>query len=138
MSVGGKDSTWKHGTHGATSSNTDFTTKTMSLTPSFDAEEADATVFGDGFRSYEATFENATIGTVYKYDTTVFGQLADIYSNRDSVTFEIGPTGTTSTNVKITGSMVMTKFDTSLGVGEVIKITVNWRVTGAVTFTTFS
>ena len=138
MSVGGKDTTWKHGTHGAVSSNTDFTTKTMSLTPSFDAEEADATVFGDGFRSYEATFENATIGSTYKYDATVFGQLADIYSNRDEVTFEIGPTGTTATNVKITGSMVMTKFDTGLGVGEVIKITVNWRVTGAVTFTTFS
>lgn len=138
MAVGGKDTSWEHGTHGATSSLTDFTTKTMSLTPSFDAEEADATVFGDGFRSYEATFENATIGATYKYDTTVFGQLADIYSNRDAVDFQIGPTGTASTNVKITGSMVMTKFDMGIGVGEVEKITVNWRVTGAVTFTTFS
>ena len=137
MSIGGKDTTWKHGTHGAVSSNTDFTTKTMSLSPNFNAEEADATVFGDGSRSYEATFENAEIGAVYKYDTTVFGQLAAIYSGRDAVTWEIGPTGTTSTFVKITGSMVMTKFDTGLGVGEVIKINVQWRVTGAVTFTTF-
>jgi len=137
MSIGGKDTTWKHGTHGAVSSNTDFTTKTMSLSPNFNAEEADSTVFGDGSRSYEATFENAEIGAVYKYDTTVFGQLAAIYSGRDAVTWEIGPTGTTSTFVKITGSMVMTKFDTGLGVGEVIKINVQWRVTGAVTFTTF-
>src|SRR5881392_2644610 len=100
MSVGGQNTSWKHGTHGAISSNTDFTTKTMSLAPNFNAEEADATVFGDGSRSYEATFENADISATYKYDVTVFGQLAAIYSGRDLVTFEIGPNGTTSTYVK--------------------------------------
>jgi hypothetical protein len=137
MSVGGKDTTWKHGTHGAVSSNSNYTTNTMSVSPNFNAEEADATVFGDGSRSYEATFENAQIDVVYKYDTAMFAVLAAIYSGRDSVTWELGPTGTTSTFAKITGSMVMTKFDTSLSVGDVIKISVSWRVTGAVTFTTF-
>ena len=137
MAIGGKDTTWKHGTHGAVSSNTDFTAKTMSLSPSFNAEEADATVFGDGFRSYEATFKNATIEAEYHYDTTVFGQLAAIYDGEDAVTWEIGPTGTVATNVKITGTMVMTKFDLPLTVGAVEKINTSWRVTGAVVFTAF-
>jgi len=137
MAIGGKLTTWKHGTHGAISSNTDFTTVTMSLSPSFNAEEADATVFGDGFRSYEATFKNATIEAEYHYDTSTFSSLAAIYDGEDTVTFEIGPTGTVATNVKITGTMVMTKFDIPLTVGTVEKINTSWRVTGAVTFTAF-
>lgn len=137
MAVGGQNTSWGHGTHGATSSITDYTAKTMSVSPNFNAEEADATCFGSGFRSYEATFENATIDVVYHYDTTDFGQLASIYTNRDSVNFELGPDGTTTGKVKITGSIVMTKFNTTLGVGDVIKIDVSWRVTGAVTFTNY-
>lgn len=138
MPIGGKDTTWKHGTHGAVSSNSDFTTVTMSLSPSFNAEEADATVFGDGFRSYEATFKNGTIDVIYKYSTATFSSLSAIYDGEDEITWEIGPTGTTATNVKITGSAVMTKFDLPLTVGTVEKINVTFRVTGAVTFAAFS
>ena len=138
MSVGGKSTSWGHGTHGALSSITDYTDKTMSVNPGFNAEEADATVFGDGFRSYEPTFENGTIEAVYKYDTTTFGQLASIYTNRDEVDFELGPNGTATGEVKISGAMVMTKFDTGLNVGDIIKINVSWRVTGAVTFGNYS
>lgn len=137
MSIAGRDTTWKHGTHGAISSNTDFTTKTMDLKPSFDAEEVDMTVFGDGFRSFEQSFKNATIEATYKYDTTVFGQLAAIYNGSDIVTFEIGPTGIDAGKVKITGSMVLKKLDLPNSVGEGQKIPISWRVTGAVTFTTF-
>lgn len=138
MSIAGKDTTWKHGTNGATSSNTNFTTKTMSLLPSFNAEEIDMTKFGDGYRSYEQSFKNATIDATYYYDTTTFGQLAAIYNAGDTVTFEIGPTGTTTGNAKITGSMTMLKMDPPMNVGDGIKVNVNWRVTGAVTFTTFA
>lgn len=138
MSIAGRLTTWGHGTDGAVSVNTDFTAKTMSLSPSFNAEEADATVFGNGYRSFESTFKNATIDAVYHYDATIFGQLAAIYNNNDQVTWEIGPDGNTTGKVKITGSMVMTKFDIPLTVGDVEKINCTFRVTGAVTFATFS
>jgi hypothetical protein len=138
MSVGGFNTVWKHGTHGAISSNTDFTAKTMSLGPDFDSEEADATVFGTGDRSYEPTFESGVIPATYHYDATVLGQLAAIRSGRDTVTFEIGPDGTTAGYAKITGSMIMTKLSlTGLEPGQVIKISVSWRVSGSPTFTTY-
>jgi hypothetical protein len=137
MAIGGKDTTWKHGTNGAVAVNTNFTTKTMSIKPTFDAEEVDATVFGDGYRSYEQSFKNAEIQVVYKYDTTIFGQIAAIYNGSDVVTFELGPTGTTAGNVKITGSMVLKKFDPQIDVAELEKLSTTWRVSGAVTFTTF-
>jgi hypothetical protein len=138
MAIGGAATTWKHGTNGAVSTNTDFTAKTMSVNPSFDAEEVDATVFGDSYRDFEQSFKNGGIEVTYKYDTTIWGQLAAIYNNGDVVTFELGPTGSTATNAKITGSMVMTKLGMPVNVGDLEKIEVSWRVSGAVTFTTFS
>ena len=133
-----KDTTWKHGTSGNESVNTDFTSKTMDLDPSFDMEEDEATCFGDGFRAYEATFENATINVKYHYDTTLIGQLAAIKSGRTAVTWEIGPTGTATGEARISGSAILLKINPPLNVGQVIVITANWRVTGAVVFDTFS
>ena len=137
MSIGGKDSTWKHGTNASPSSNTDYTTSAMAVTPNFNLEEADATVFGNGYRSYEATFANAEIDVTYYYTTAMFSALALLYANRTEVSWEIGPTGTGSGNVKITGDMVMLNLGVPLQVGDVIKLPVKWRVTGAVTFATF-
>ena len=137
MAVGGKDTTWKHGTNGAISTNTNFTTSTMSISTSFNAEEADATTFGDAYRDYEQTFKNATINVTYYYSATVFNQLAAIYNNGDSVTFELGPTGTTAGNQKTTGSMVITSLGSNIAVGDVEKFEVTFRVNGAVVFTTF-
>jgi hypothetical protein len=135
--IGGQNTTWKHGTNGAVSSNTNFTTSTMALSANFGADEADGTVFGDAYREYEQTFKNATISATYYYSVTVWNQLAAIYNGADSVTFEIGPNGTTAGYAKITGSFVITSLSMPLQVGDVIKFDVSMRVNGAVVFTTF-
>lgn len=136
MSVGGGNSAWKHGTNGATSTNTNFSTKTLEVTPDFAAEQVEGTVFGDTYRDYEQAFKNATIDAKYKYDATIFGQLAAIYNAGDTVTFELSPDGTSSGNVKITGSMFITKLGAPVKVGELLALDVSWQVSGAVTFTT--
>lgn len=138
MAVGGALSDWRHGTNGAVSSNTDFTAKTMSVNPSFEAEQVESTTFGDTYREYEQSFKNATIEAQYKYDTTIFGQLAAIYNGGDTVTFQWSPDGTTTGKPKITGSMFMTSLGAPAGVGELLTMDVSWQVTGAVTFTTHS
>jgi hypothetical protein len=137
MAIGGQNTTWKHGTNGAVSSNTDFSAKTRSINPSFSAEEVDSTTFGDAYREFEQSFKNATISAQYKYDTTIFGQMSAIYNAGDTVTFEIGPDGTTAGKPKITGSMVMTTFNVPIGIGDLEILDCSWRVSGAVTFTTF-
>ena len=136
MAVGGATSAWKHGTNGAVSSNTDFTAKTRSVNASFDAEQVESTVFGDTYRDYEQSFKNATIESTYKYDATIFGQMAAIYNGGDTVTFELSPAGTSSGNVKITGSMFMTKLGQPVEVGNLLEMPCSWQVTGAVTFGT--
>jgi hypothetical protein len=134
MSVGGATSAWKHGTNGNVSVNTDFTAYTLSVNPSFDAEEVDATTFGDTYRDFEQSYKNATIDVEMKFDATRFGQMSAIYNGGDTVTWQLSPAGTANPSVKIEGSMVMTKFNPSVQVGDLIKMAMTWRVTGAVTF----
>lgn len=136
MAVGGQNSAWKHGTNGAVSTNTDFSAKTRSVNASFDAEQVESTTFGDSYRDYEQSFKNATIETAYKYDATIFGQLAAIFNAGDVVTFEHSPDGTTSGKPRATGSMFMTKFGLPVEVGNLLEIPVSWQVSGPVTFGT--
>lgn len=136
MPIGGKLSDWRHGTFGALTTLTNFTTKTRTASPTFDAEQVDATVWGDGFRSYEQSFKNGEIESVYKYDATLYGQLAAIYNDGSTVSFQFSPDGTTTGKPKITGSMFIKSFGSPVEVGELIELEVTWQVTGAVTFTT--
>jgi hypothetical protein len=138
MAIGGQNTAWKHGTNGAVSSNTAFTTSMRSVNVTINGEEVDSTTFGDAFREYEASFINGSFSSSYKYDTTVFGQLGAILTGRDTVTFEYGPDGTASTKPKLTGSMVMTSFSTNTNVGDLITIEVGWRISGTPTFGAYS
>lgn len=138
MAVGGALSDWRHGTNGAVSTNTDFTAKTMSVNPSFEAEQVESTTFGLTYRTYEQSFKNASIDATYKYDTTIFGQLAAIYNGGDTVTFQLAPDGTTTGKPKITGSMFITSLSPPVNVGDLITIDISWQVSGAVTFSTFA
>jgi hypothetical protein len=138
MAVGGQNSDWRTGTNGATTSLTNFTSKTMSVSANFEAEEAESTVFGDSYRDFEQTFKNASIEVEYKYDATIFAQLAAIYNNGDSVDFQLSPDGTTSGKPKITGAAIITSFGTPVQIGDVLKLNVGYRCNGAITFSTYA
>lgn len=137
MAIGGQSTLWKHGTHAATGTATDYTSSTRSVSPSWDQETVDATVFGDAYKDFEASFKNSTISATYKYSTAMWTVLTDIYSNGDTVAFEIGPDGSTTGKPKITGNMFITKLDLPLSVGALEEISVSFQVTGSVTFTTY-
>lgn len=136
MAVGGALSDWRHGKHGTPTSLTDFTQKTMSVTANFEAEQVESTTFGDSYRNYEQSFKNATIEAVYKYDSTLYGELADIYSNGTAVNFQLSPDGAASPKPKITGSMFITSFGIPVEVGNLLQFNVSFQVDGAVTFGT--
>lgn len=136
MALGGKNSAWKHGTNGALTTVTDFTTKTMSVTLNASAETVESTTFGDSYRNYEQSFKNATIDLEYKYDATLYGQLAAIYNAGDIVDFELYPDGDTSTKPKITGKAFITEFGTPVEIGDLLTLEVTWQVDGALTFGT--
>src|SRR6478609_2413852 len=92
--IGGRNTNFQHGSHGATSSLVDYTTSIMSINKSNQAKEADATVFGDGFESYEATFKSGTYDITYKYSTAMFDVLWAIFDGEDTIDWQLGPNGT--------------------------------------------
>jgi hypothetical protein len=138
MALGGKNTDWRHGTNGAVAVLTDFTAKTISVSPSWEAEQVESTTFGDTYREFEQSFKSGTIEVEYKSDDTIFGQLAAIYNNGDSVSFQYSPDGTASGKPKVTGSMIMTSFSPPASIGEILTISVSWQISGATTFTTHS
>ena len=136
MAVGGQNSDWRHGKNGAPTVLTDFTAKTMSVTLSAEAEQVESTTFGDSYRDYEQSFKNATIDVQYKYDPTMFDDIADIYNAGDIVDFRLSPDGTGSQKVKIEGKAFVTSFGTPVEIGNLLVLDVSFQVSGALTFGT--
>lgn len=135
--IGGRNTNFQHGSHGATGTLVDYTTSIMSINKSNQAKEANATVFGDGFESYEATFKSGTVDIIYKYSTAMFDVLWAIYDGEDTIDWQLGPNGTGTGEVKLTGSAVLLDVTVPMTVGDIIKINTKWRITGAETPTHF-
>lgn len=140
MAIGGKNTAWKTGTHGAAATLTTFTSKVKSIDFPLSVEEVEQTVFGSGFREYEASFKNGEISVTYKYDDTIWGQLIDIWNNQTTVNWEFSPDGTASGKPKISGlaasgsgGAVLLEVTINPSVGEALDIETRWRATGQIT-----
>ena len=140
MSVGGAvgGSNWQHGTHGALSSLTDFSSKMISVDMKSAGEKLPADVWGTGFHIYENGYKDVTITAVYHYDDTVASQLWDIHLNDDVVIWQLGPTGITTGKLKFTGTMQADSITDPVTVNQIVTITVEFSMAGAVTKALFS
>lgn len=138
MSVGGPLSSWKHGTHGALSSLTDFSLKTMDVNLDRVSDQLDGTCFQATYRAKEQGFKDGNLSITYHFDPTVYIQLTDIFNNNETVIFELGPDGTTTGKVKITGSFIILKVGTPVKVNTVLVVPISADTTGTVTDALFS
>lgn len=96
-------------------------------------ETLETTSFGSSNRSYVVGFTDATISIEGSFDGTVDAHLAGILGQDASVSFEYGPEGSTATFVKYTGECLMTSYETSAGVGDIVTYSAEFQVTGAIT-----
>lgn len=136
MAIGGQNTDWRHATHGSPSSLTDYTAKTMSVTLALDGEEVDATTFGNLYRDFERSFISGTFEVQYKYDTTIWTVLSDIFTNGTSVDFQYSPDGATNPKPKVSGAMVCTNLQSPAQVGDLLVLSATFRINGAATFGT--
>ena len=98
-----------------------------------EAEVLETTSFGSSDRSYVVGFKNQTISIEGSFDATVDGYLAGVLGATDSLSFEYGPEGSTSTYTKYSGECFMTSYETSAGVGDIVSFSAEFQITGAVT-----
>lgn len=132
----GKNASFKVDNSGGTL--TDISNTLNSVTFPREIETLETTSFGSSSRSYVVGFSDATISVEGSFDATVDAHLAGILGQEASVSFEYGPEGTTTGLVKYTGEALMTSYETSAGIGDIVSYSAEFQVTGAITRGTFA
>jgi hypothetical protein len=132
----GKSTVFKVDNSGGTLTDISNTLTDVSFPQSIDT--AETSTFGSSAKSYVVGLSDATISISGNFDATVDAHLAGILGQASSVSFEYGPEGSTSTFVKYTGECLMTSYEKSGGVGDVVTYSAEFQVTGAVTRSTYA
>jgi hypothetical protein len=103
-----------------------------------EAEVLETTSFGSSDRTYIVGFKNATISIEGSFDATYDGYLAGALGQDATLSFEYGPEGSTSTYTKYTGECILTSYESTAGIGDVVSISAEFQITGAVTRGTYT
>jgi len=101
-------------------------------------ETAETTSFGSSAKTYIVGLSDSTVSVSGNFDATVDAHLAGVLGQAATLSFEYGPEGTTNGLVKYTGECIMTSYEKSGAVGDVVTYSAEFQVTGAVTRGTFS
>lgn len=96
-------------------------------------ETAETTSFGSSAKTYIVGLTDSTISASGNFDATVDAHLGGILGQSATVSFEYGPEGSTTGQVKYSGEAILTSYEKSGAVGDVVTYSAEFQVTGAVT-----
>lgn len=105
-------------------------------------ETADTSVFGTNAKTYITGQNDATVSLSGLFDATSAGVIeatidALIDGTNASATLEFGPEGSGSGSRKYTMETIVTSYDISAPVGDVVSLSVEFQRTGATTVSTY-
>lgn len=100
-------------------------------------ETGETTTYGKTAKTYIVGLTDATISVSGKWDSTVDAHLAGILGQDATVTFEYGPEGSASGRIKYTGEAILTSFETSSPVADVVTFSAEFQCSDTITRTTF-
>ena len=135
--------TFRHGKRTVVLLNgTDMSPFLNEATQTQEIETAETTAFGNGDKTYITGLGDATISLSGMFDATtdtlIAGDIANLKSGSvSSLTFEYGPAGSVAAQPKFTGEALITSYEVSSPVGDVVTYSLELQVTGGVTGTTF-
>lgn len=102
----------------------------------------DNTTFGATGHTFQAGLTNGTISIAGLWDKTASTGtetvLQSLVGHETPVSFEYGPEGNASGSVKKSGECILTAYNESSPVGDLVKFTATLQISGAVTVGTFS
>lgn len=96
-------------------------------------ETAETSTFGASAKTYIVGLSDSTVSVSGNFDTTVDAHLSAVLGQAASLSFEYGPEGSTAPNAKYTGECLLTSYEKSGAVGDVVTFSAEFQVTGAVT-----
>lgn len=100
-------------------------------------ETGETTTYGKTAKTYIVGLTDATISVSGKWDSTLDAHLAGILGQDATVTFEYGPEGSASSRIKYTGEAILTSFETSSPVADVVTFSAEFQCSDTITRTTF-
>jgi hypothetical protein len=116
---------------------TDITSYLTSVSMPRSMETGETTVFGQSAKTYIVGLTDATISFEGNWDSVVDGYLAGVVGQSATLSFEYGPAGTAVGAIKYTGEGILTSYETSNGIGDVVTFSAELQVSGAITRGTF-
>lgn len=98
----------------------------------------ETTTFGASSKTYIGGLRNgSTISISGKYDSALHTVVAALLGSASSSAWVYGPAGTTTGNVKFSGSCFVQSYEIGAQVANVLTFTASLQVTGAVTVGTY-
>jgi hypothetical protein len=101
-------------------------------------ETAETTSFGSNAKTYIVGLSDATISVSGNFDVTVDAHLIAVLGQAATLSFEYGPEGAATSDAKYTGECILTSYEKSGAVGDVVTFSAEFQVTGAVTRGTYA
>jgi len=132
----GKSTVFKVDNSGGTLTDISNTLTDVSFPQSVDT--AETSTFGSSAKSYVVGLTDSTLSISGNFDATVDAHLAAVLGQAASLSFEYGPEGSTATYVKYTGECILTSYEKSGAIGDVVSYSAEFQVTGAITRGTYS
>jgi len=132
----GKSTVFKVDNSGGTLTDISNSLTDVSFPQSVDTAETSA--FGSSAKTYVVGLTDATISVSGMFDATVDAHLSGILAQAATVSFEYGPEGSTATFVKYTGEAILTSYEKSGAIGDMVSFSAEFQVSGAVTRGTYA
>lgn len=129
--------------------NAQFTLATTNLSDTLneislprEIETAETTTFGTQDKTYITGLSDATVSLSGMFDATVDSAINTLITNLKSgsiasASFAYGPAGSAGGKPKFTGNALITSYEVSSPVGDVVTYSLELQVTGGVTGSTF-
>lgn len=98
-------------------------------------ETAETTAFGASSKTYIVGLKDSTISLSGMFDSTLDAHIQAVLGQSATLSFEFGTAGSTasSTNPLYSGECIVTSYDVSPPVGDVVPVSIELQVTGDVT-----
>jgi len=135
--------TFKHGKNAQFElAGTNLSTTLNEISLPREIETAETTAFGDQDKTYIVGLSDATVSLSGMFDATTNTAINSIITNLKSgsiasASFTYGPSGSAASSPKFTGNALVTSYEISSPVGDVITYSLELQCTGAVAGTTY-
>lgn len=110
----------------------ELTTYARNATMPRSVDTAEASTFGDDDKVYVAGLRDATLTIEGLHDATVDGYLTGLLGGTPRP-WAFCPRGSASSNVKFSGSAILTSYEPDADLGDVVGWSAEFQVSGAIT-----